>query len=256
MVNLMMEGVAFVTAKVFSLLGFVLAILLSVGVTVPYLVTWRSLDLESREVNLVNVKGVNYGEDGSLINVTLISVYPKAAVERSSNIFVVQMVFLLSLNPNVKEFICGWIEVNFRSVTGTDEYSGMNTLDFWTGTLANFYRWSDRGNIAPFSENVSIIVNSARWPLFSQDLARLFYLTDRIETYPSASLSASIRTINGEWSFVTVFFNMTSHTTVIYRFNHPPTIWVVYGCSLFIAAVVSVNLLYHRKNETKTKINL
>ena len=225
--------------------------------TVPYLVTWRSVDLESREVNLVNVKGVNYvshGEDGSLVNVTLISVYPKAAVERSSNIFVVQMVFTLSMNPNVTEFICDQIEVNFRSVTGTYEYSGMNTLSFTTGALANFYRQSDGGNIAPFSENVSIIVNSARWPPFSQDLAHLFYLTDRIETYPFARLSAGIRTVNGESSFVTVFFNMTSHTTAIYRFNYPPTIWVVYGCSLFIAAVASVNLLYHRKNKTKAKI--
>lgn len=242
--------------KVFSILGFVLAILLSVAVTAPYVVTWRSFDLESREINLVNVKGINYvshGEDGSLVNVTLISIYPKAVVERISNIFAAQLVFLLSLNPNVIEFICDEIEVKFRSVNGTYEYFGRETLSFTTGTLVNFYRKSDGGNIAPFSENVSIIVDPGQWPPFPQDLAHLFYLTDRIETSPFAMLTARIHTINGETSFITVFFNITSYTTTIYRFNYPPTIWVIYGCSLFIATAISINLLYHRKNKTKTK---
>lgn len=247
-------GVLLVMMKAFSILGLTSASLLSVIVTVPYIIAWWNFNMESREINLVNVKGINYvtyGEEGSLLNVTLISAYPKAAVERKSNIFVSQLFFLFSLNPNVTEFICAEIEVNFVSVDRTYMYFGIETLSFARGTLVNFYRKNDGGNIAPFSENISINVHPGQWPPFSQDLAHLFYFTDRIETQPFVRLSARLRTINREYSFITVFFDIPSHITAIYRFNYPPTIFIIYGCSMLVVAAITINLLYHRKTKQK-----
>lgn len=246
-------------AKVFSFLGVVLAILLSIAVTVPYVIAWWNLSSESREINVVNVEGETYTESGedhsSLVNVTLISVYPKAAIEARSNMFVMHLAFLVFLDSSITEFICDEIETRFRSLHRNYEYYGSKTLSFWTGTLANFYRKDDGGNIAPFSANVSITVRSARWPPFSPDLTHMLYLTDTIETAPLARLSGRIRTMNNTLYFISVFFNMTRHTTIIYRFNYPPTVWVAYGVSLFIVIAVSINLLYHRSLKMKNNPN-
>lgn len=244
-------------AKACLLLGIAAAFLISIIITVPYIIAWRNLDIESREVNFLNVRGINHvsnGEDGSLINVTLISMYPKAAVERKSNIFVIRLVFLLSLRFDVTEFICDEVKVKFRRVDGVDILCiGWETISFQTGKLVNFYRKSDGGNIAPFTANTSINIQPNRWPPFSQDLTNLFYLTDRIETSPLITLNARARTANGELSIITVFFDMSPYTIAIYRFNFPPTIFVIYGCSLVIVAAIAITLLYHRKTKIIAK---
>jgi hypothetical protein len=48
-------------------------------------------------------------------------------------------------------------------------------------------------------------------------------------------------------SGIGVFFDMTTYSTIIYRFNFPPIVWIAYGGSLFTIVAVSVNLLYKDK---------
>lgn len=239
--------------KVLSLLGVALAILLSIAVTVPYVIAWLNLGSESREINVANIKGetiVFGGEHSSLVNITLFAVYPKAAVEAKSNMFVTRLVFLVILDSGITEFICDEIRTNFRSLARNYDYYGLEGLSFSTGRLVDFYRrWREEGNIAPFSANVSMAVHSGRWPQFSQDMSHMLYLTDRIETAPHTILSARIRTINGTSSSISVFFDMTKYATIVYRFNFPPTVWIAYGSSLFIIVAILVNLLYRRQHK-------
>lgn len=103
-------------------------------------------------MNVVNVHGTTYidGEQSSLVNITLIAIYPKAAVEAYSDIFAVNLFFLVSLDSNITEFICYDIEVDFRSVNWTYLYYGRETLDVQSGTLVDFHRVDNTGSIAPF----------------------------------------------------------------------------------------------------------
>ena len=225
------------------------AIILSVVPTAPYVTAWWNFGLETKEMNVVNVRGetrVGFGrEHSSLVNITLIAVYPKAAVEARSDMFVMHLAFLVILDPNITEFICDDIEVTFRSLNLTYEYYGLKALSFSSGTLVDFYRINSEGNIAPFSTNVSMAIHPGFWPPFRQDVSHLLYLTDRIETFPRVRLSGRIHYINNTGSPISVFFNMTKNVTSIYRFNFPLTLWIAYGSSLFILIAVSVNLLYH-----------
>ena len=46
--------------KRLSLLGTLLAIILAVSITAPYVTAWWNLGMESREVNVINVRGETY----------------------------------------------------------------------------------------------------------------------------------------------------------------------------------------------------
>jgi hypothetical protein len=233
--------------RIIFLSGIALALSLSTAITVPYVLSWWSFNLQSRETNVVEVSGETYteGEPDSLVNITLIAVYPRAALEARSNMFVMHLVFFARLNSNITEFICDEIQADFRSINWTYTYFGRKSLSFWTGTLVDFYHHDNRGEIGPFLGNLSINIDSGRWPPFYQDVSHLLYLTDHIETHPDVSLHLRIRANNN--SFMTVvLFDMKKHPTTIYRFNIPPTVWIAYGSSLFIIGAVCVNLFYHR----------
>ena len=242
--------------KVLALLGIMLAILLIGAVTFPYVTAWVNLGDESKEFNVAYVGGDiflwNRAEDshpkGSVfVNVTLVSTHPKGAVEAFSNMFSTELVFFVVLHPNVTEFICDEIQMNFRSLTGNTDYYGMETLSFWTGSLVGFYRqWRDEGNIAPFSTNVTLTINPGRWPPFRQDLTSMLYFADRIETAPLLTLSGRLRTINMSFISCHVQFNITSYKTNIYRFNYPVTLWLAYGASISIFIISLIYLIKRR----------
>jgi hypothetical protein len=238
-------------AKRVFLLGILLAVILSVPLTAVYVSAWWNLGLQSKEMNVVNVLGKTLGVDmngrTSLVNITMVSVYPKTAVEAYSNMFTVHLVFLLSLNSNITEFIVDEIEVNFRSQNQTYTYFGFETLSFTLGTLVDFFRRdSNGGNIAPYSANVSIPVSPGTLPPSPQGVLDL---TNRIETFPEVLLhSRGIISDTSLGTFSTsILFDLTKHSTIIYRFNYPPTVWIAYGSSLFIIVVVYLNLIYRRK---------
>lgn len=240
------------TTKRVFFLGVAVAITLSVAITAPYVFAWWNFNSQSRELNVVNVSGesllVDEDKPTSLVNITLVAVYPKAVVEAASNMFFVQLVSLVSLDSNITEFVCDEVEANFRSSEGTDEYFGLTTLSFSTGTLVDFYRSKNEGNIAPFPANASIPIHSGRWPPFPQDASHMLYLTDQFETLAQVRLSGRVR-INDSTSFLSVFFNLTNYPTAIYRFNYPSTVWIAYGSSVIIIGIVSINLLYHRERD-------
>jgi len=233
------------------LLGIVSAILLLAAATIPYFLAWMSFCSQSAETNIVNVRGVTYmeGEQTSLINITLIAVYPKAAVEAYSDMFTIHLVFLVSLDSNITEFICNEIQVDFRSLNWTYVYYGWENLSFQSGTLVDFHHIDNKGSIPLFFANVSMNIDSGQWPPFLQDVSHLLYLTDQIETFPDLVLNGRIR-MGTNASGIGVLFDMTKHSTTIYRFNFPPAVWIAYGSSLFIMVAVSANLLY--KHESKT----
>jgi hypothetical protein len=239
-------------AKTVFLSGIVLALSLSIATTLPYVLAWWSFNTQSRETNVVEVSGETYteGELNSLVNITLIAVYPKAAFEARSNMFAMHLVFIVRLDSNITEFICDEIRANFYSVNWTYGYFGWKKLSFSTGILVDFYRRDNRGEIAPFLANLSMDINSGRWPPFSQNISHLLYLTDYIETYPDVSLHARIRAINNSFG-IGVLFDMKEHPTTIYRFNIPWTVRIAYGGSLFIIGAVSVNLFYRRDLDRK-----
>ena len=239
-------------ARIVFLSGIVLALSLSTVITVPYVLAWWSFNTQSRETNVVEVSGETYteGELDSLVNITLIAVYPRAALEARSNMFVVHLVFFVRLDSNITEFICDEIQADFRSINWTYTYFGQKSLSFWRGTLVDFYHRDNRGEIGPFLANLSMDIDPGRWPPFYQDVSHLLYLTDHIETYPDVSLHARIRANNNSFG-IGVLFDMKKHSTTIYRFNIPPTVWIAYGSSLFIIGAVSVNLFYHRDLDGK-----
>lgn len=239
-------------AKIVFLSGIVLALSLSIATTVPYVLAWWSFNTQSRETNVVEVSGETYteGEPNSLVNITLIAMYPKATLEARSNMFVMHVFFLVVLDSNITEFICDEIRANFYSVNWTYGYLGSKRLSFWTGTLVDFYRRDNRGEIVPFVANLSMDIDPGQWPPFSQDVSHLLYLTDYVETYPDVSLHARIRAINNSFG-IGVLFDMKEHPTTIYRFNIPSTVWIAYGSSLFIIGAVSVNLFYRRDLDRK-----
>ena len=213
------------------LLGIVSAILLLAAATIPYFLAWMSFCSQSAETNIVNVRGVTYmeGEQTSLINITLIAVYPKAAVEAYSDMFTIHLVF--------------------RSLNWTYVYYGWENLSFQSGTLVDFHHIDNKGSIPLFFANVSMNIDSGQWPPFLQDVSHLLYLTDQIETFPDLVLNGRIR-MGTNASGIGVLFDMTKHSTTIYRFNFPPAVWIAYGSTLFIMVAVSANLLY--KHESKT----
>lgn len=234
--------------KIVFLLGIMLAIILSTVATLPYFLAWRSFRSQSTEMNVVNVHGITYieGRQTSLVNIRLIAVYPKAAGEAYSDMFVVNLAFLVSLDSNITEFKCNEIQVNFRSLNWTYVYYGWEELSVQSGTLVDFYHTDNKGSIAPFFVNVSMNIDSAQWPPFYQDFSHLLYLTDQIETFPDLVLNGQIG-MGTNSSGIGVFFDMTKYSTTIYRFNFPPTVWIAYGGSLFTIVAVSVNLLYKDK---------
>ncbi|MFP3984905.1 MAG: hypothetical protein ACLFU9_02930 [Candidatus Bathyarchaeia archaeon] len=256
----MRKGAVWTRAKVLAFLGVVLAVLLVGAVTFPYVIAWVNLGDESKGFHVVYVDGETYvwrlGEDSYhkssvFVNVTMVSIHPKAAVEAMSNMFSSELVFFVVLHPNVTEFICDKIQMEFRSLTDTyDYYWGVATLSFTTGSLVEFHRgWLDKGNITPFSTKVSLPINPSHWPPFRQTLTSLLPFADRIETAPLLTLSGRFRTINNTEIVnygLSVHFNMTSHKTSIHRFNYPPTLWLAYGTSILI---LIVSLIYLRRKQ-------
>jgi len=234
-------------------LGVLLALVLSIVTTVPYTSAWWSFSSQNREMNVVNVSGetilVDGGKQTSTVNIALVAVYPKAVIEAHSNMFLMQLAFLVSLDSNITEFICDEIKPNFRSANQTYEYYGFMALSFSMGTLVDFYRSRNEGNIAPFSANASIPINSRSWPPFPQDVSHMLYLTERFETLAHVWLNARVR-MNNSTAFISVFFDLANYHTTIYRFNYPPTVWIAYGSSVSIVGIVSINLLHHRKRDT------
>jgi hypothetical protein len=237
--------------KIVFFLGLLVSIILLTAAVLPYVLAWQSFHSMSTEANVINVNGIAYadGEQTSLINVTLIAVYPRAAVEAYSDMFAVDLFFLVSLDSNITEFICYDIEVDFRGVNWTDVYYGWKDLDVQSGTLVDFHHVNNIGNIAPFLVNVSMNIDSGTWPPFNQDVSHLLYLTDQIETFPYLVLNGRIE-IGSNCPDIGVLFNMTKHSTIICRFNYPPTVWIAYGASAFIMIAVSLNLFYKRRSET------
>jgi len=245
-----------------ALLGIVLAVLLVGAVTFPYVVAWVNLGDESKEFHVAyvdsetyvwNLGGGSSHKSNVFVNVTAVSIHPQAAVEASSEMFSSELVFFVMMHPNVTEFICDEIQMDFRSLTGTYDYYGLVTLSFTTGRLVDFYRgWRDEGNIIPFSTKVTLPINPSHWPPFRQALTSMLSFADRIETAPLLTLSGRFRTINNTETNnygLSIHFNMTSYNTSIYRFNYPPTLWLAYGASMLIFTVSIIYLIKRRPSQ-------
>ena len=236
--------------KGLAFLALISSVVLIGVITFPYASAWQSFSNESRKVNTVYVDGEPYiWELGSnyhrksnhLFNVTLVSVYPKAAVEANDNMFTMQLVFFIVLHPNITEFICDEVRANFRTAQEYCKYIGLRTLSFQLGSLVDFYRQNEYGNIIPFSANDTLKIRPASWPPF-RDLTSMLYFVGRIETWPIIELRGRLSFRNDtetvRYGF-NVYFNLTSYKTNIYRFNYPPTLWLAYSvCTLTL--IVSV----------------
>jgi len=242
-----------VKPRIIFLLGTMVAISLSSAVTIPYVSAWWNL-LQSREMNVVPALGETHmlmeGVPSSLVNITIIAVYPEAVVESRSRMFVVHLVFYVIVDSNIAEFICDEIEAVFSRSNWSYDYWGHESLG-WGENLWDFYHYSSEGKIAPFFANVSIRIDPNSWPPFPQDISHMLYLADRFETSSFVQLHGRFHYPDGNGSVLVVFFNMTKYTTTVYRFNFPITLWIVYGGSLFIVVAVSANLLYNHQQKKK-----
>ena len=219
-------------------MGILVALILSVTVTIPYVLALWSLNHRRREMNVAAVAGethMHFHPD-SLVNITLVAVYPKAAVEERSNMFVVHFVFLIKLDVNIVEFECDKIEINFWSSNWTSDaptYFGSKTLNHYDRTPENLSRYSASGRIPPFIANVSVDIGAGRWPPHYQGVPNLIYLAGEVETSPNARLLGRITTTNNLWGPWTVLFDIERYPTTIYRFNFPPIvdrIWNLADC--------------------------
>lgn len=247
-------------AGLVSGLTLLAAMILLVATTIPYVSTWLSFNSLSRETNIVQVQGETHiiDEDASpsIVNTTAIAVYPKAAVEVYSNIFVMYLAFLVDLDPSITWFQCRELGADFCNLARTYSYSGRQSLSYSQRTLVNFERRSEIGSIPSFSENVSLSIDPGLWPPASHDVSPLLYLTDQIEAFPHVIFQgqASIET-NNPLTFVTmsVFFNMSRYPTTIYRFNYPSAVWLAYGGSLFTMVIASAKLLHDHQKKASVK---
>ena len=247
--------------KGLAFLALISSVVLIGVITFPYASAWQSFSNESKKVNTVYVNGETYiwnlwsnnYRKSCLFNVTLVSVYPKAAVEAHYNMFTMQLVFFIVLHPNITEFICDEVRANFRTAQEYYAYAGQKTLSFESGTLVDFYRWNEDGNIAPFSVNDTLVITAGKWPPL-QGSTSMLYFVGRIETWPIIELHGRLSFRNDtetvRYGF-NVYFNLTSYKTNIYRFNYPLTLWLAYSaCTLTL--IVSVIYL-KRQSLSKTQ---
>jgi hypothetical protein len=239
---------------VWAFLGIGLAVLVIGAVTLPYATAWVSLTDEGQAFHFVHADGETYvwslGDAAShpsraFVNVTCACGWPKAAVEARRDLFSMELVFLVVFHPNVTEFICDEIEVNFRGPGGSTDYYGRQSLSFFTGDLVDFYRsWRDAGHIAPFSANVTLTIDPSSWPPIRSELASMLYFVGRIATAPVLTLRGRLSTnaTDRVTYQLSTDFDLTSYETGVYRFNYPPTLWLAYGGSVLLVIVALVYL--------------
>ena len=226
-------------------LGISVALVMSAAITLPYILIWNSYNSENREINTVKILGETSIEkmSDSLVNLTLIAIYPKAAVYAYDNMFTIQLVFLVALDPNITDFRIYDLHVEFRNWDWSIVCIGYSPTEY----QSDFYRHSQIGNMPPYFTDLSIVVRSGRWP--PSYAANLLYFADRVETFPEIRLNGAI-TLNNDnrnSSMLGFSFDMGNYSTAIYCFNYPSTLWIIYGSSLFIAIGVSVNYLLKKR---------
>jgi hypothetical protein len=95
----------------------------------------------------------------------MFAIYPKAAVESQRNLFAVHLAFLVILESNITDFICGEVEAVFSQSSASRDYWGHQTLK-WRESLWDFYHYAKKGEISPFFANVTIRIDANRWPPF------------------------------------------------------------------------------------------
>jgi hypothetical protein len=217
--------------RIVLFLGILAALVISTAVTVPYVLTWSSCNSRVREMNFVNMPGETYVENmsKSLVNITLVAVYPKVAVHTTYHVFKAQLIFLVKLHPSITDFRIAHAQViEFRSLDWSRRYVGWPPHDF----QSNFYRNSEIGGITPYFVNATIEMTSGGTVSYPW-----WYLAGTIEVHPEARLNGFIilNNDNKNSSSIGFLFDMADYPTSVYFFNYSFTLWVAYGSSICIA---------------------
>jgi len=135
---------------------------MSVAITLLYILIWNSYNSESKEINTVEILGETNIEkmSDSLVNLTLVAVYPEAAAYAYDNMFTIQLVFLVVLDQNITDFRIYDLYIEFHSWDWSMVCGGYPPSEY----QSDFYRHSESGNTTPYFANFSIVIRSGRRP--------------------------------------------------------------------------------------------
>jgi len=220
-----------IRTKTVLFFGIMAALVISIAVTVPYVLTWTSYNSQVREMNFVSMSGETHIQNmsKSLVNITLVAVYPKVAVHTTYHAFKVQLVFLITLDPSITDFRIEHDEViEFRSSDWSYAYVGWPPHDF----QSNFYR-SEIEGITPYFVNATVEMTCGQSPISYP----WWYLAGTVDFCPETRLYGYIILNNDpkNSSSIGFLFDLAGYPTSIHFFNYSFTLWVAYGSSICIA---------------------
>lgn len=245
------------------------AILIAVSIITTvsgfYVYAWYDFG-QNTGVNTVTVSGITntYGNGSNLlVNMTMSVTYPKAVTE-SWRLFVMNATFFVTLDPIISEFGLEVVNPIFQSNSECDNlYVELIYNDSGLGR-------SSVTPIPPYRSKISIPVQFAQWPPFSQsDTSHVLDFTDRFEIYPTLSLwfqwTSYNYTVNQgdifsqhllNFGYLSVDFNLTNYNPIkIYRFNSPLTLWLIYGCTIPTIIAVPIYLIRKRSRDKTASLS-
>lgn len=227
--------------------GIFLALVISITVTVPYVLTWTNYNSQIREMNFVNMSGETYIQNMSkpLVNITLVAVYPKVALHTTYHVFKAQLIFLITLDPSITDFRIDNDEImEFRSSDWNHVYVGWPPQDF----QSNFYRFSEIGEITSYFVNATVEMTSGKPVSYPWS-----YLAGTVDVYPEVRLNSFIilNNDNRNSSSIGFLFDMARYQTSIHIFNYSSTLWVAYGSSICIAILPWLVYYYSSQKHRK-----
>lgn len=236
-------------AKYVLFIGICAALVMSASVTVPYLSVWNSYNMESREMNVVAVRGEAIGEGlaNTVANATLIAAYPKASINAYSNVFTLQLIFFVELETHVTSFHVSEEPVLFYSKDWNYSFIGYFPRHF----QSDFRRYSSSGNIAPFFANYSMTLLSGRWPPIYA--SNPLYFAGTVQVSAKFVLNGEVYLDTDSYVRIAFLFDMEDYPVTVYCFNNPVTLWAAYAGSLIVGAAVSVNYFLVRKRSSESK---
>jgi hypothetical protein len=243
-------------AKHILIIGICIALTMSALMTIPYVFAWSSFNAESREMNVVALKGTTYSDylPTTMANISLVAAYPKAAVYAQGKVFTLQLVFLVDLDSQITLFRGEVTDISFLEL-GSKNPSLIGTLPLAYSPLgvysSGLVRHGESGHISPFFVNYSATVSVNVWPpAFAPN--RL-YFTGSYKVHLEIALNAVVSTIsNSSVNTIGFGFIMEDYPVTIYCFNYPLTLWAAYGSSIVITASVSMNYHFSRKRLKKS----
>jgi hypothetical protein len=246
-------------AKYILLIGIIVALTMSVVVTLPYVFAWSSYRALSTEMNVVALKGTAYSRvlPTTVANISIVAIYPKSVVysDGGSTAFNIQLVFFVQLDPRV---------YYFSGDGGVQSYPWGGSNPTFSGTIPNNYssvlrdqgtlfdRQSDSGHIPSFFVNYSIPIYGSYESL--PNTPNFLYFVGVYQVYPEIALNGGVGLSNGTSGSVDFGFLVNDHPIAIYCLNYPLTLWIAYMSSGIITVFVSTNYLLSRKHARQSAL--